>query len=89
MLELSRQRLRPSLMETHTSPCAHCHGTGIIRSTESLSLQVLRVIEREAIKGRAAEIQAAVPKGIDLYLDSNPYNILSPSYQSLYNQIHR
>ncbi len=68
LLELSRQRLRPSLMETHTSPCTHCHGTGIIRSTESLSLQVLRVIEREAIKGKAAEIQAAVPKGIDLYL---------------------
>lgn len=68
LLELSRQRLRPSLMETHTSPCTHCHGTGIIRSTESLSLQVLRVIEREAIKGRAGEIQAAVPKGIDLYL---------------------
>ena len=68
LLELSRQRLRPSLMETHTSPCAHCHGTGIVRSTESLSLQVLRVIEREAIKGRAAEIQAAVPKGVDLYL---------------------
>ena len=68
LLELSRQRLRPSLMETHTSPCAHCHGTGIVRSTESLSLQVLRVIEREAVKGRAAEIQAAVPKGVDLYL---------------------
>ena len=68
LLELSRQRLRPSLMETHTSPCTHCHGTGIIRSTESLSLQVLRVIEREAIKGKAAEIQAAVPEGIDLYL---------------------
>lgn len=68
LLELSRQRLRPSLMETHTSPCTHCHGTGIIRSTESLSLQVLRAIEREAIKGRAAEIQASVPKGIDLYL---------------------
>ncbi len=68
LLELSRQRLRPSLMETHTSPCTHCHGTGIIRSTESLSLQVLRVIEREAIKGRAAEIQAAVPQGVDLYL---------------------
>jgi ribonuclease E len=68
LLELSRQRLRPSLMETHTSPCTHCHGTGIIRSTESLSLQVLRAIEREAIKGRAAEIQAAVPKGTDLYL---------------------
>jgi ribonuclease E len=68
LLELSRQRLRPSLMENHTSPCPHCHGTGIIRSTESLSLQVLRAIEQEAIKGKAAEIQVAVPKGTDLYL---------------------
>lgn len=68
LLELSRQRLRPSLMETHTLPCNHCHGTGIVRSIESLSLQVLRVIEREAIKGKALEIQAAVPEGIDFYL---------------------
>ena len=68
LLELSRQRLRPSLMENHTSPCAHCHGTGIIRSTESLALQVLRAIEREAIKGNSCEIQVSVPKGTDLYL---------------------
>lgn len=68
LLELSRQRLRPSLMETHTSPCSNCHGTGIVRSTESLALQVLRAIEREAIKGIANEIEAAVPRGIDLYL---------------------
>lgn len=68
LLELSRQRLRPSLIETHTSPCAHCHGTGIVRSTESLSLQILRAIEREAVKGRAADIQVAVPKDVDLYL---------------------
>ncbi|MCE2715914.1 MAG: ribonuclease E/G [Pseudomonadota bacterium] len=68
LLELSRQRLRPSLIETHTLPCAHCHGTGIVRSIESLSLQILRAIEREAVKGRAAEIQAAAPKGVDLYL---------------------
>ena len=68
LLELSRQRLRPSLMETHTLPCTHCNGTGTVRSTESLSLQVLRVIEREAIKGKASEIQAAVPEGIALYL---------------------
>lgn len=68
LLELSRQRLRPSLMENHTSPCTHCHGTGIVRSTESLALQVLRAIEREAIKGTASEIEVAVPKGTDLYL---------------------
>ncbi len=68
LLELSRQRLRPSLIETHTSPCTHCHGTGIVRSTESLSLQILRAIEREAVKGKAAELQIAVPKSVDLYL---------------------
>jgi ribonuclease E len=68
LLELSRQRLRPSMMETHSVPCAHCHGTGLIRSTESLALQILRAIEREAIKGKAQEIQVAVPSGVDLYL---------------------
>ncbi|MEI6628514.1 MAG: ribonuclease E/G, partial [Alphaproteobacteria bacterium] len=68
LLELSRQRLRPSLMENHTSPCSHCHGTGTVRSSESLALQVLRAIEQEAIKGIASEIEAAVPKGTDLYL---------------------
>lgn len=68
LLELSRQRLRPSMMETHSVPCAHCHGTGLIRSTESLALQILRAIEREAIKGKAQEIQIAVPSGVDLYL---------------------
>lgn len=68
LLELSRQRMRPSLIETHTLPCSHCHGTGTVRSTESLSLQILRAIEREAVKGKAAEIQVSVPGGIDLYL---------------------
>ncbi len=68
LLELSRQRLRPSLMENNTSPCLHCHGTGTVRSIESLALQVLRAIEQEAIKGIASEIEAAVPKGTDLYL---------------------
>lgn len=68
LLELSRQRLRPSMMETHSIPCSHCHGTGSIRSTESLALQILRATEREAIKGKAQEIQVSVPSGIDLYL---------------------
>lgn len=68
LLELSRQRLRPSMMETHSVPCSQCHGTGSIRSTESLALQILRATEREAIKGKAQEIQIAVPSGIDLYL---------------------
>lgn len=68
LLELSRQRLRPSMMENHSIPCAACHGTGSIRSTESMALQILRAIEREAVKGKAQEIQISVPDGSDLYL---------------------
>lgn len=68
LLELSRQRLRPSLMETNSSLCDHCQGTGLVRSVESMSLLVLRAIENEGIEGHSAEIVVTVPTGIDLYL---------------------
>jgi len=68
LMELSRQRLRPSLMETHTTTCSHCHGVGFVRSTESTALHVLRAIETQAIQKKAEEILVAVPGGIDLYL---------------------
>ena len=50
LLEMSRQRLRPSLVEASTQPCPHCGGTGIIRSTESTALYVLRSIEEEGMR---------------------------------------
>jgi len=56
LLEMSRQRLRPSLVETSTQPCPHCGGTGSIRSTESTALYVLRSIEEEGMRRRSAEI---------------------------------
>lgn len=68
LLELSRQRLRPSLIETNSTLCHHCRGTGLIRSIESMSLFVLRAIESEGIKGHSAEIAVTVPTGVDLYL---------------------
>lgn len=68
LLELSRQRLRPSLMETNTSVCTHCRGTGVVRSIESMALHVLRAIEAEGILGRSSEIIVTVPGGVDLYL---------------------
>lgn len=68
LLEMSRQRLRPSLIETTSSPCHHCRGTGLVRSVESMSLFVLRAIESEGIKGRSVEIVVTVPTGVDLYL---------------------
>ncbi|MGE0152559.1 MAG: Rne/Rng family ribonuclease [Reyranellaceae bacterium] len=68
LLELSRQRLRPSLLETSTEICPHCEGSGRIRSTESTVLHVLRAVEEEGIRRRAAEIRIGVPTPVALYL---------------------
>jgi ribonuclease E len=68
LMELSRQRLRPSIIETYTTTCAHCHGTGLVHSIESTALRVLRAIESLAIRGLVSEITAFVPVDIDLYL---------------------
>ena len=68
LLELSRQRLRPSLAETSTERCTHCNGTGVVRSTESTALHVLRAIEEEGIRLRSAEIMIHVPTAIALYI---------------------
>jgi ribonuclease E len=68
LLELSRQRLRPSLVEASTQPCPHCAGTGHIRSTESTALHVLRAVEEEGIRRRSAEICIYVPTAVALYI---------------------
>ncbi len=68
LLEMSRQRLRPSLVETSTQPCPHCGGTGSIRSTESTALYVLRSIEEEGMRRRSAEISVDVPTTVALYI---------------------
>src|SRR5689334_21072316 len=68
LLEMSRQRLRPSLVETSTQPCPHCGGTGSIRSTESTALYVLRSIEEEGMRRRSAEICVHVPTSVALYI---------------------
>ncbi|HUK11096.1 MAG TPA: Rne/Rng family ribonuclease [Stellaceae bacterium] len=68
LLEMSRQRLRPSIVEASTQPCPHCGGTGNIRSTESTALHVLRAIEEEGMRRRSAEISVAVPSSVSLYI---------------------
>ncbi len=68
LLEMSRQRLRPSLLEASSLVCAHCGGTGHVRSTESTSLHVLRAIEEEGIQGRSKEITVYVPTAVALYI---------------------
>ena len=63
LLEMSRQRLRPSLIETSSVPCPYCGGTGIRRATDTSALTILRAIEDEGARGRAEEIvvHAATP----------------------------
>ncbi len=68
LLEMSRQRLRSSLVEASTQPCPHCGGTGTIRSTESTALYVLRSIEEEGIRRRSAEVCVYVPTTVALYI---------------------
>lgn len=68
LLEMSRQRLRPSLGESATHVCPRCHGRGTIRSTESSALSILRLIEEEAIKDNTSQIHAQVPVSVATYL---------------------
>jgi ribonuclease E len=68
LLELSRQRLRPSILETTAHPCTHCNATGFVRSIESASLYILRAIEDEGFKGSSAEVLVHVPPKVAFYL---------------------
>ncbi|HQT76333.1 MAG: hypothetical protein B7Z80_27090, partial [Rhodospirillales bacterium 20-64-7] len=68
LLEMSRQRLRPSLAETSFIACPHCGGTGHVRSTESSAIHVLRGIEDEGAKRRTAEAIVYVSTPVALYL---------------------
>ncbi|MGO4468835.1 Rne/Rng family ribonuclease, partial [Pseudoduganella sp. RAF53_2] len=68
LMELSRQRLRPSLSEGSHVTCPRCSGTGHIRDTESSALQVLRIIQEEAMKENSAAIHVQVPVDVAAFL---------------------
>lgn len=68
LLEMSRQRLRPSLEEATGYLCPRCHGTGMIRDLRSLALSIMRQIEQRALQERHGEIQAEVPTDIAAFL---------------------
>src|SRR5574340_521425 len=68
LMELSRQRLRPSIGETSYIPCPRCHGTGHIRGTESTALHILRIIQEEAMKDNTASVNAQVPVDVATFL---------------------
>jgi ribonuclease E len=68
LLEMSRQRLRPGMIEATTKACPHCHGTGRVRSDDSLALALLREVEEEGVRQRSKEVLVAVPVEIANYL---------------------
>ncbi|SEN82753.1 RNAse E [Paracoccus alcaliphilus] len=68
LMEMSRQRLRPGMLESTTQPCAHCHGTGLIRSDDSLALTILRAIEEEGTRKRSREVLVKAPVAVVNYL---------------------
>ncbi len=68
LLEMSRQRLRPGMLEASTQPCHVCHGTGLIRSDDSVSLMILRQLEEEGTRGKAREVLVTAPVAIANFL---------------------
>ena len=77
LLEMSRQRLRPSLEETSAVVCPRCAGQGAIRDVKSLCLSILRVLQEEANKKKAAEIRAIVPLAVASYLLNEKRNTIA------------
>ena len=68
LLEMSRQRLRPGMLEATTQPCSHCHGTGLLRSDDNVALGILRQLEEEGVRGRSKEVLLKAPVGIMNFL---------------------
>ncbi|MDT8343935.1 MAG: Rne/Rng family ribonuclease, partial [Thermohalobaculum sp.] len=86
LMEMSRQRLRPGMLEATTQPCPHCHGQGIIRSDENMSLAILREIEEEGVRARSAEVGVTVPVEIANYLINYKRRNLA-SIEERYNMV--
>ncbi|WP_417243654.1 Rne/Rng family ribonuclease [Celeribacter sp.] len=68
LLEMSRQRLRPGMLEATTQPCHHCHGTGLIRSDDNMALTILRQLEEEGTRKRSREVLLKAPVAVINYL---------------------
>ena len=77
LLEMSRQRLRISFNESITSTCPHCEGTGRVRSVETAALQMLRVIEEEAMKGAMDELHISMNRDVALYILNHKRDAIS------------
>ena len=68
LLEMSRQRLRPNVLEASMMVCAHCDGSGVVRNVESAALQSLRALEDEGIRGRSAHLKVSLNRDVAIYM---------------------
>ncbi len=76
LLEMSRQRLRPSISETNMVQCEHCVGRGYVRSNESMSIQMIRALEKEASTGSWNGLRLILPQAVALHLLNNKRDLL-------------
>lgn len=82
LLEMSRQRLRPSILEAMSQPCVTCSGLGHIPSTESAALRVLRSLEEEGLQKRSDELSVKVPPQVALYILNHKRRALAEMEES-------
>ena len=68
LMEMSRQRLRPGMLEATTQMCSHCHGTGLLRSDDNVALAIIRQLEEEGVRGRSKEVLVRAPITITNFL---------------------
>jgi len=77
LLEMSRQRIRTGVLESSTSPCPHCAGTGLKRATSSIALNLVRALEESLLKNAAYDLIVRTPSEIALYVLNHKRQILS------------
>jgi ribonuclease E len=77
LLELSRQRLNPSLSEMQFQVCSHCEGTGRVPTLDFAAIKVVRALEEEGIKGNAGELAVTLPSSVALYILNNKRQMLA------------
>ena len=88
LMEMSRQRLRPNLLEVAMETCSQCAGTGLVRSVESAAIMVLRQLEEEGIRNRSSLIRAKVCPDVAVYLLNQKRAVISALEQDYKVTIH-
>ena len=71
LMEMSRQRLRVGVLESSTNACPHCEGSGVLRSEQSQSLHILRIIEEEGIRAKNSKFTVYLPSSVAVYILNN------------------